>query len=53
MKNFLVKTFVLLYMSYNVLGFTRLVNIFTDDVKMQSPTTSKDTQLIYNYVCQE
>lgn len=40
-------------MSYNVLGFTRLVNIFTDDVKMQSPTTSKDTQLIYNYVCKE
>lgn len=40
-------------MSYNVLGFTRLVNIFTDDVKMQSPTKSKDTQLIYDYVCRE
>jgi len=39
-------------MSYNVLGFTRLVNIFPDDVKMQAPDKNDDYLKIYNYVCE-
>ncbi len=39
-------------MSHNVLGFTRLVNVFADDVKMKSPDNNTDYMKIYNYVCQ-
>lgn len=36
----------------HLLGFTQLVNVFTDDVKMQSPEKNQDYSKIYNYVCQ-
>lgn len=36
----------------HLLGFTQLVNVFTDDVKMHSPEKNQDYLKIYNYVCQ-
>ncbi len=36
----------------HLLGFTQMVNVFSDNVKMQSPDKNKDYLKIYNYVCQ-
>lgn len=35
----------------HLLGFTQLVNVFADEVKMQSPEKNQDYSKIYNYVC--
>lgn len=36
----------------HLLGFTQLVNVFTDEIKMHSPEKNQDYLKIYNYVCQ-